>query len=794
MKDGERGERNVIYPAHIRMEADGTEAVQTVFEHNRNVAEIAQRVLEPIGLGRAAFFAGLLHDIGKLDERFAEYLYKHVRQEADAPARGSVNHTFASVRLLLGRWHGQGELGALAVELMAFAVGAHHGLFDLVDEQGKSGFLHRMTAPDIADSNILRELTREIPLTELDERCGEACAELEQKIRELCDDCEDDPEAFCMALGLLARLLLSAVIEGDRRDTANFMAGRDVVIEEPRPAWKEALAHLEVRLAGYAADTPVNRIRAEISERCAKAAYEPGGIIRLTVSTGGGKTLSTLRYALAHAEDQKRDRILFVMPLLAIIEQNAAEIRRAVGNTVPVLEHHSDVVNIGLTPEALDERELLCENWRVPGIIVTTLVQLLHTFFSGKTSCIRRFQALCNSVIVIDEVQTVPTHMLSMFNAAIQFLADDCGTTIILCSATQPCLEAVKPSLRGVRNMIEEDLTQRPELRRTVIRDGGSMTEQELSAWVAERMQTCETVLVICNTKETARSLYALLKEAGMPAVHLSASMCHAHRRAVMERIRWLRKGEKLVCVSTQVMEAGVDVSFQCVVRISAGMDSVVQAAGRCNRHGESKEPQDVWIVRLMGERLSQLREIEAAQQATVRLLEAYRARPERYANDLTSGQAIEQYYRELYGAFPEKHTEYYEREHRCTLYDLLAVNRHGGGTGDGYHLRQAFKLAGELFSVFDSETVDVLVPYGEGRLVIEALGSERAAHDRSYAASLLEQAKPYTIRLYRYEMEAVGCGLQRVGALGILALDGFFYDDDVGFLRKRQTGELWEV
>lgn len=783
----------MVYPAHIRVDPEGKEVVQTVFEHNRNVAEIARRALESIGLGRAAFLTGLLHDVGKLDERFASYLYKHVRQEADAPPRGSVNHTYAAVRLLLERWHDRPGLAPLAVELMAFAAGAHHGLFDLVDEQGKSGFSHRMAAPDIADGKILEKLTRKIPLDELDGKCDEACAELARKIQAISDAWGEDAQALCMALGLLARLLLSAVIEGDRRDTATFMAGWEATAEQPMPEWEKALAHLEAQLAGYTADTPVNRIRAEISARCAKAACEPGGIIRLTVPTGGGKTLSTLRYALAHAADQKKTRILFVMPLLAIIEQNAAEIRRAVGDTIPVLEHHSDVVCTELTAEEMDERELLCESWHA-SVIVTTLVQLLLTLFSGKTACIRRFQALCNSVIVIDEVQTVPTHMLSLFNVVIQFLADHCGTTVILCSATQPCLETVNPPLRGVRNMIEEDLTQRPELKRTVIRDGGSMTEQELVAWVIEHMHACDTLLMICNTKGTARSLYALIKEAGIPAVHLSASMCHAHRHVVMERIRGLQKGEKLVCVSTQVMEAGVDVSFQCVVRLSAGMDSVVQAAGRCNRHGEAPEPQEVWIVRLMGENLSRLREIKEAQQATARLLEAYHACPERFANDLTSNQAIERYYHELYGAFSEYYTEYYEQEHRCTLYDLLAVNQHGGENQDGYCLRQAFKLAGECFRVFDSDTVDVLVPYGEGQSVIEALESGRAAHDRAYAAALLEQAKPYTIRLYRFEAEAVACGLGRIDALGVLTLNDFFYDDDVGFLMERQAGELWEV
>ncbi|MBQ2726264.1 MAG: DEAD/DEAH box helicase family protein, partial [Clostridia bacterium] len=237
--------------------------------------------------------------------------------------------------------------------------------------------------------------------------------------------------------GLLVRLLTSAVMEGDRRDTAEFMSGAVYPPEADQNLWQTLLAGMEAKLNTLDSSSPINAARRKISDICREAAGKHSGVYRLNVPTGGGKTLSALRYALAHAEKYSKKRIIFTFPLLSVLEQNSDAIRKYTGDDF-VLEHHSNAVQEKISPEKLDDYELLTENWSSP-IIITTLVQLLNTMFDGKTSSVRRFHALTDTVIVIDEVQTVPGNMLTLFNLAVTFLAEFCNTTVLLCSATQPC-------------------------------------------------------------------------------------------------------------------------------------------------------------------------------------------------------------------------------------------------------------------------------------------------------------------------------------------------------------------
>ncbi len=767
------------YLAHLLILINGDEVAQPLIQHNLNAAEIAGDALLPAGLRAAGHLAGLLHDMGKYTAAYQQYLRKSARGDPDAPPKGSVNHTFAAVRFILSRWHSpqRDVYHRLTAELLAYAAGAHHGSFDLAREEGPPGFQHRLADESIGYAEAASGFLRDVSEETLDALFEKACNEVSGIAKAIIRAHPKQPKDVMMGIGLMARLLQSAVMEGDRQDTRAFMAQKPARKAE-RPDWETALRNLERRLGNYPVDTPVNRIRAEISDRCAEAAEAPGGIIRLTVPTGGGKTLSSLRYALTHAIAHNKRRMVYVMPLLAIIEQNAEEIRRAIDGAIPVTEHHSNVVQTDMTHEELDEHELLCESWQAP-IIVTTLVQFLQTLFSGKTTCIRRMQALCGSIIVIDEVQTVPVNMLSLFNSAVQFLCDVCGATVILCSATQPCLEALPHPLQGVREMIEEDLTQRPELKRTAIRYLGEMSHEQLRDWSARQMEAVDTLLIICNTRRDARTLYRLMEQSGCPAIHISAAMCHAHRHEVMRRIADLKPGQKLVCVSTQVMEAGVDVSFDCVVRVAAGLDEVVQSAGRCNRHGTQGKLRTVYIVRLHGEKLVHLDVIQDGIAALTRLLEAYRLDPDRFDHDLASAAAVKAYYRMLYDGFKENRTEYCVKHVPDSLYGLLSVNAMLAAD-DGYAMHQAFKLAGSLFTVFDTDTVSVVAPYGAGAALIDELCALGPYYDREYAAALLERAKPFTVNLYRTEFEKLlQMGAVQISkAMQVYCLAALFYDE----------------
>lgn len=267
-------------------------------------------------------------------------------------------------------------------------------------------------------------------------------------------------------------------------------------------------------------------------------------------------------------------------------------------------------------PDELDPHELMAENWGSP-IIITTLVQLLDTLFSGKTSCIRRFQALCSCVLVIDEVQTVPPRMMTLFNLALGFLAKVCGATIILCSATQPCFDRAEPPILGTP---EELVPYTPELwapfERTRLIDAGSRCLEEIPDFIQERLRETESLLMVCNTKQQARC----------------------------------KDGKKVLCISTQLAESGIDISFGCVIRLAAGMDNAIQAAGRCNRNGEAPIPSPVFLLNCSDENLGRLPEIQAAKTASLQLLSAFHEDPAQFGNALSSPQCISRYYQNLYG------------------------------------------------------------------------------------------------------------------------------------------------
>lgn len=774
------------YLAHIRVLDHKETQIQTVAEHCRAAAAYSEQCLEACGLPQAGYLAALLHDAGKCKQEFQSYL-----MEGEGK-RGSVNHTFAGCRMMLEHFHGENSerFEDVTSELLGFAIGAHHGLFDCIGPQQSSGFLHRMEK-----EKIYYEESRDAFLAccadwrELERRFEGANRELSavyEKLLSLSSRNGDETrEEFSFSLGLTARLLASAVIEGDRRDTAAFMKGASPPPEQMdwNRFWMPYLDRVERKLAALPRETPVQQARAEISDRCRSFAESPPGIYRLHVPTGGGKTLSSLRFALAHAAKWGKKRVFFVTPLLAILEQNAGVIREYLGDDSIVLEHHSNVIQTEEAEESLDFRELAVESWHAP-VILTTMVQLLNTLFLGKTTSVRRFHGLCDAVVVIDEVQTVPNHMLTLFNLTLNFLSEICRTTFLLCSATQPCFEQADHPLILTKpvDAVPFDATLWKPFSRTSITDAGRKRLEEFPAFLSEIQ--AESLLVVCNKKSESEFLYRTLSETTESCFHLSASMCPAHRRKTLDQIREalrMRRG-KVVCISTQVIEAGVDISFQSVVRLAAGMDQIVQAAGRCNRNGEDSTPVPVYVVQCSDESLGRLREIQRAKTVTTGLLEEFKNHPEAFQDSLSSDEAIRWYYRKLYANMEEGFQDYTLPEQRNTLFSLLGSNARSY-TGDcGFYgkftLAQAFHTAGSLFHVFDEDTVDVVVPYGEGAGLISELISQTNA-SILWLEQWTQRAKPYTISLYAYQKQLLSQALRSYN--GVLVLLPEFYNPRTG-------------
>lgn len=783
------------YPAHIR-KVDGKKYIQTVEEHCHGVAEIAAELLRDIGLEKTAYLAGMVHDLGKFSENFKNYIEKAA--DGEKVQRGSVNHTFAGVRFLLEK-HSDEQLSGfsdIVLEILAYAVGAHHGLFDCVDDNNNNGFTKRIQKEGIDYLNAAQEFLKiccsKQDIEDLLKQSEKECLPVFNEIGKLADnvDAKIQNTQITFYIGFLARLILSAIIEADRSDTSQFMNGySEKTVKNISEIWINCIKNVEQKLSTMPLDKPINKTRAQISALCAEAGNLESGIYRLNLPTGAGKTLTSLRYALHHALAHNKKRIIFTMPLLSIIEQNAGIIHDYIGNEELIIEHHSNIVETDENDE-LDKRELLVESWDVP-IIITTMVQMLNTLFAGKTANIRRMQALCNSIIVIDEVQTVPDKMLSLFNLALNFLAQICNATIILCSATQPCFEkTMYPLDKSVKDLITLTKEQETVFKRVRLEYKGEMDCEELADFAAGILEENNSLLLVCNTKNEAAVMFNLLcsKIKDVKAFHISAGMCTAHRKETIKEMQEAleNKQQKVLCVSTQVIEAGVDVSFARVIRLLAGMDNIVQATGRENRNREFDGLAPGYIVRLKGEVLKGLSEIEAAKNAAANLLVKYKNSPKIYDNDLMSEKAINEYYECLYGNVNDGYHDFYIESVRDSILNLMSCNENVDSGKipeyNKYFMHQALKTAGGLFTVFDESSIDIIVPYNRG---IEIIQEVFAVGDKDYGKlkAVLNEAKLYTVSLFKYQkikLEEQGA-LIFVPSAGVYILQDGYYDELTG-------------
>lgn len=799
--------------AHLTYE-NGIRKEQSLRAHCVQTAEYAAACVENIGFHHMAYLAALLHDMGKATKKYNNYLEAAFLGEA--VVRGSVNHTFAGVIYILENFHAESAspMDKLTAEIISYAIGSHHGLFDCVDLEGKNGFLHRLQKDkaelcyEEAQYNFLQYVADKEEIGHLFRKATEEFWTLYQKI--LIDNEKKSQKVF-FQIGLLARLLLSCVIYGDRRDTAEFMEGINSLKIKP-VSWPSEKEYLEQKLSQFDNISPINQVRSIISEQCLKTAEKPTGIYRLSVPTGAGKTLSTLRYALAHAERFHKKKIIFIIPLLSVLEQNAKIIQEYVQDKNLILEHHSNVViekeSEGDNAE-LDEYEILTENWESP-IVISTLVQFLNILFTHKTSAVGRLRALCDSVIIIDEVQSIPQKTIAIFNMAINFLSIYCNATIVFSSATQPCLEKLDWSIKfaNLPDMVKLDKKQMEVFERADIidrTDPYGMDMEMLVDFCHTLMEERESLLIICNTKREARELFERItltsETEDWHICHLSTAMCQKHRTVVLEELQnklaILQKAlkndqkiKKIICISTQLVEAGVDFSFDCVVRVLAGIDNLAQAAGRCNRSNEYGRKGQVYLIKLKDENLSMLKEIADAQISTQKVL--IRAKQMKDMA-LTGESATQIFYNDLYQKKEMRNQIRYPiRDCGSVLYlaNLLGNDNPYAKKDEAFFLRQPFLSIGKRFEVFDKQTFDVLVPYDDGISLIEELKeAERKNFFLPLIKNIVKQAKRYTVSIYKWQRDK----LWEEGLLyglfenRVLILDEKVYDSQYGLNEKAE-------
>lgn len=543
---------------------------QPLAEHLRNVGELARDFAATFNGGAVAQTSGLLHDLGKYTNEFQEKLHGNLQR---------VDHSTWGAIIAAQRF---GALG----QLLAYGIAGHHaGLANGMGDGERTVLADRLqlVLPMLNDT-----WQHEIQLPEK--------LELPVGFKTYGNSREQAKERKGFQLAFLTRMLFSCLVDADFLDTERFYnraEGRPDTRHADTfyPTLDELRAQLDRYLEGFKPDRDVNRLRADVLNHVRQEADHAPGLFSLTVPTGGGKTITSLAFALDHAIRHRLQRVIFVIPFTSIVEQNAAVFRKALGalGERAVLEHHSAFVERKPPqddPEryqAQEKLKLAAENWDAP-VVVTTAVQFFESLFAAKPSQCRKLHNMASSVVILDEAQTMPLKLLRPCVAVIDELARNYCTSIVLCTATQPALEAPKfeGGLTGVHELAPDPAQLFKRLQRVRVRHVGILSDEAL----ADHMRVREQVLCIVNNRRHARSVYQTM--ADLPSArHLTTYMCAKHRSAVLADVRrMLRSHEPCRLVATSLIEAGVDVDFPTVLRAEAGLDSIAQAAGRCNREG----------------------------------------------------------------------------------------------------------------------------------------------------------------------------------------------------------------
>lgn len=771
--------------AHVRSD---DQVIQSVRQHLVDAKILAEDWGRPLGLSNVCGLAALLHDMGKYSDAFQHYIRRAVSGEK--VKRGEVDHATAGGRLLFDTLKGKSSKQLLA-EIVSNAIISHHGnLHDYVQGED-SPFLQRVEVKTLEEYEVCKQRFFDEVISEVDfnDYVEVAHRQLWSYLKRI--------GATVPNSSFLTKLIFSILIDADRTNTRQFEENKiDSGLTDYLTVYKGRLEQHITRLSTSSIVSPINALRQKMSEQAMHHAKQPSGIYTLSIPTGGGKTLASLRYALHHAIHYQKRRIIYVVPFTTIIEQNA-QVARAVLKTNEIVEHHSNVVQLDDVSE--DEMNLQAklnlakDNWDAP-IIFTTMVQYLNTFYAKGNRNTRRLRHLSEAVVIFDEVQKVPTKCVSLFNESLNFLKDGLSSSVILCTATQPALDFVKHRLTSDGEMIQELPTVIEAFKRTNIEVvSEDFNTERLDLFVQNQSVTNQSVLIILNTKTVVRRLYESLKSSFSEdeVYHLSTSMCAAHRKCILEKINGrLDAGKRVICVSTQLIEAGVDVSFQCVIRSFAGLDSIAQAAGRCNRHGEV-ERRTVYLINHVEESVSKLTDIAKGKEIVKRLVVDLERDSTAYGGELLSPLAMRRYFQEFYQLrevdldYPVKGStetlapmlfEGTKNRHRISDTPLLLVARH--------------RTVADNFHVIEQLTDDVLVPYGDkGKELIALLNGDVNWED---ARKWLKESQQYTISIYNHERQALEQSGGIVSLLDgrLLVLQPTAYDEQYG-LNLSQDSEM---
>lgn len=696
-------------------------AVQSNESHSKGVAALAFNFASEFRFGKWGEVLGLLHDKGKEQIGFQNYIQGVTGYSSKLKSSVRIPHAY--VGALIAK-----RLYPYLYPVLSYPILGHHaGLYDCnkFDSKMKESF-----PDDVEVDNLHLKL--------------------------------DVPSDFKLQkedLHHWIRMLYSCLVDADFLDTEAFMNETHSRLRQNKQIMEELLPKLELylrKIKEKAADSSVNRIRAKIQEECIKAAEQEAGFYSLTVPTGGGKTLSSLVWAMKHAIKNEKKRIIIAIPYTSIVVQTAQILRNIFGEE-NVLEHHSNVEPDKVSDKKLAlKMKLATENWDYP-IIVTTNVQLFESMFSNKPSTCRKLHNICNSVLILDEVQTLPLEYLQPIIDSLKTFQRLFGTTVLFTTASLPALrgdissgsasKAVLHAIPNIKEIVPESFRLHDKLRRVNLIFDEKRSDYEA---IAERLTHYNKVLCVVNTRKDAQEIFSRLPKEGL-LLHLSRMMCAKHIRETIDTIKKALLSEEypiIRIISTQLIEAGVDIDFPVVFRQEAGLDSILQAAGRCNREGR-QDKGDVFVFRL--NKPLPIGYISHASDAQKSLSKA---------SDWFSPQTMIDYFIQLY--------------HRTTTFDKAKIEEYLYKPFGFY-----FETAAHKFKLIESQGKSIVVNWGKSIELIEQL--KKSGPDYN----LMKALGQYTINIHDRDF----CSLVKVGLIetvieGVYLLpDREQYDEKTGLV-----------
>lgn len=705
-----QGERRMIYYAH----SSGLETSewQTVKDHLMNTAQLTHMLSCDGCLAEFAAVAAMLHDLGKFSIPFQK------RLEGQGP---KIDHSTAGAQEILSLFnHDQGQ--EFISTLLAYCIAGHHG--GLPDYGGPTD------VPE--DSTLSGRLKRKLP----DYSAYRDELDLSEIRIPKTLPFRPNRNAPGFSLAFFTRIIYSLLVDADFQETESFMnkgkkprggyAGIDTLCDQFN-LFIEKYFHPK---------TDIDQRRTSILKSCIAKAGEKPGLFTLTVPTGGGKTYSSMAFALNHAVQYGLQRIIYVIPYTSIIEQNAALFKECLGEE-NVLEHHS---NFNLdnryasqreedfdekTRLAADKLKLASENWDIP-VVVTTSVQFFESLFSNRSSRCRKLHNLCKSVIIFDEAQMLPLKYLDPCMAAVDELVKNYGATAIFCTATQPALQRFFPAQTQFTELAPDPMALYNYFKRVLVVNVGKLADEDL----VQQMNAFPQVLTIVNTRKHACGLFRGVLEEGR--FHLSTLMCPAHRKEVIADIRdRLKTGQLCRVVSTQILEAGIDIDFPVGFRAVSGLDSIIQAAGRVNREGD-RDRCNLYVFEPVSDLVKRIPAyIEQGAAVAKSVLRDYAD------GDPVCLAAIQEYYTLLYDL---KDAQSFDKERILACFEK-------GVQEPNYD----FRSAAEKFKLIEKDNQTVIIPYDSHAkaLLQQVVKSE-------FPLRFSRSLQPYTVNIFAQEFEAL--------------------------------------